>query len=255
MRTAFVCQTWDLMKPTEEFVDWVITAGQHQAGLLKALTLQLDHNRLVDLLGNGAVRVVSSRNGPFSVVSAINDNNNPSPISGCFELHTDGLYCSQIPDLVIMYCTNPGEKSIPTVVSDTRIVVDKLRSKGLLDTFRGFAMAYQFGDGCSITWPIIASHPLTAEPVIHMGTHGVLQPLEGSSGKLSDLPFREVVNFAGDVFQWIEEAVVYEHDWSKNDLLIIDNHTFLHGRRKSAVDLNRSLIRIWLAAESSPNQS
>ena len=38
------------------------------------------------------------------------------------------------------------------------------------------------------------------------------------------------------------EKIVYEHKWEKGDLLILDNHIYLHGRNKVTDDQRRILI-------------
>ncbi len=223
---------------------------RNSAGLMKVVECQLGNDHASELLKACGTRVITCRNGAYSIVSTANDQSNPLPASGFLELHTDGLYCGRIPDLGIFYCEDAGEQACGTVLADTRIVIENLREQRLLESFRQLQMVYEFGNLPPIPLPIIADHPLTGEPIIHIGANGYL-PTPVFSGEIKHpWSFREIVERMHQLYRLLDDAVVLEHKWKTRDLLIFDNHTFVHCRQNSIIDHHRKLIRLWLAADT-----
>ena len=47
-----------------------------------------------------------------------------------------------------------------------------------------------------------------------------------------------------DEIKLVTDKLTYEHYWKKNQLIMINNHRFLHGRRKSAPGVKREILNI-----------
>lgn len=58
---------------------------------------------------------------------------------------------------------------------------------------------------------------------------------------------QELMDLFSMLTPWLEEAIVLRHHWNSGDLLVFDNHTFLHRREGLCVDPTRELVRIWVS--------
>jgi len=227
-------------------------SARNVAGIIKVEACELGNDAANELVTACGTHIVNSRNGPYSVVSTANDQSNPVPVSGVLEFHTDGLYCDRVPDQVLLYCENAGEHESDTVLADTRIVVERLKRQGLLEVYRQLQMVYDFGDQQSVLIPIINDHPLTDEPIVHLGANGYVRSQLSSEGNHCRWSFPDVVELMQQLYRLLNEATVLEHTWRTGELLMFDNHSFVHRRRDSTIDHGRKLIRIWLAADVGP---
>jgi alpha-ketoglutarate-dependent taurine dioxygenase len=196
----------------------------------------------VDLFVRRSPNVVACRNGLYSVVSEHFDQLNPAPISGALELHTDGLYCDAVPDLVLMYCDQPGTRCIRTMFADSCRAIELLRAAGMLQPIEQLKVCYQFNPGDEKLHSLIAHHPRSGEPVIHLGPNGLVR--EAARG--ATIPLDDVEECMQALYQALEASIVLRHTWSRGDLVAFDNHRFTHGRAPGPVDVDRRLIRVWL---------
>lgn len=206
-------------------------------GLMRFENCQLGNDPGNSLLKAAGKRVVNSRNGPFSVVSNTYDTANPLPASGFLDFHTDGLYCQTIPDVVLFYCEDPGDDDCSTVLSDTRAVIERLKERGLFEAYGKLQVTYQFDQSGSRALPIIAPHPLTGQPIIHIAGNSTTSVTSEQS---------DLMEAIEDIYRLLEESIVSEHKWEQGDLLVFDNHSFVHRRQRMPVDARRRLIRLWL---------
>jgi len=61
-------------------------------------------------------------------------------------------------------------------------------------------------------------------------------------GTLSDQ--REIPNYIYNEIKTSSDKLTYEHNWGKNDLIMIDNKRFMHGRRPIVKDDLRDIVII-----------
>lgn len=96
------------------------------------------------------------------------------------------------------------------------------------------------------TRPLIESHPVDGQPISNLATRGYVEP-DVDAESLPSLPDNRYIAEAMSAFYVaIDNSVVYEHSWQEGDVLVADNHTFLHARLAEAPDATRRLSRIWL---------
>jgi alpha-ketoglutarate-dependent taurine dioxygenase len=196
-----------------------------------------------DLFVRKSSSIVASRNGLYSVVSEEFDRQNPVAIGGVREFHTDGLYHNVIPDVVLMSCQNPGTQGIATLFVDSSRVVERLRASGLLSAFERFSVTYRYGSGAETRHNLIAKHAGTGRAIVHFGPGGTMR----TTAPDAELSIADAAEYVRVLHEAFEQSIVLRHEWSSGDLLIFDNHMFVHGRQPGAPDSDRRLVRIWLS--------
>jgi taurine dioxygenase len=92
------------------------------------------------------------------------------------------------------------------------------------------------------TWPcavhpVVVPHPVTGEPCIYvneMQTTAILGLAQHESDALLDTLFAHLYDAAN----------IYEHKWRGNDLVVWDNLSLQHARRKVGEHSDRTLRRV-----------
>ena len=202
-------------------------------GVFKINNCPLGPDAAVSLLIAAGRRIVESRNGFYSFVSNDYDAANPVPVRGFLDFHTDGLYSKRIPDYVVFYCDQRGTHDCPTIFADTRVVIEEIRRRGLFETYRQLQITYNF-DESEITLPLISDHPISGQPVLHIAANYARHKHHATEEAIHE------------VYEIMEKAIVREHSWREGDLILFDNHVFVHRRKACVSDSNRKLIRLWL---------
>jgi alpha-ketoglutarate-dependent taurine dioxygenase len=229
---------------TKSFVGWLDQEDFAHGTFLKVLKVDFNPEEFCSTIElSKKFKLIKSTDGFVSVVTEQADPADKSRQTKNFDFHTDGLYYKKPPDLVILYCVEPGRGDIVTTLADTtkglkmlhdyRSVLDKLDL-----TYIGRGMK-------RYTRTLIENHPRTGDLVLNLAGRGFVSPnSKVSLGEIPDL--REVTQSLQELYNTTEKSVILSHAWQKNDLMIFDNHTYLHGRFGPGADSQRKLLRIWI---------
>jgi alpha-ketoglutarate-dependent taurine dioxygenase len=206
----------------------------------------------LDLIDSTRFSVVPSTDGRVSTVrerpSAGDDHSHQS---GYFGLHTDGLALPQVPSYGILYCVNPGTGSAPTVLADSRELIDRIQEADLFALLSQVDAVYFDRGGAEYTRPFFETHPATGQAIVNnIGsedpTRSILRARPGST----ILP-EQVAALQAEVAR-LSASLIMPHSWTEGDFLIFDNRTFLHGRglseqQTTESDAARELLRMWIS--------
>jgi len=235
------------VRPTTDFVShleqWLTTGDT----LLVCQDVDLNVNDFIELVSKISLRVTPSRQGLFSQVSYEADRDNALAESGLTALHTDGLYCTQIPDYGLLYCVDVGKQSIPTVFLDSSQIVAELRARGTLRTLEQLVGVYGNESG-QVTHDIVGVHPRTKKPILQLGASGLTENVTVKTP--SALGRKEISESLGVVYSLLETAECRVHRWTRGDVVVFDNHRMLHARGQGTRDKERRLLRIWMSRRS-----
>lgn len=194
----------------------------------------------------GKFRIIHSSDGEFSTVQDKDNDLDHSKSSRHFELHTDGAYYKEIPDLVILYCENEGRGDSPTIITDTHKAFNKLEVSDR-EILHSIKFHYLSKKGEEHDRPFIERHPRDNKFLISNISTGYFSFYDNKINRKKLPEFREVIKAIGNFYDALDSEVVLKHYWRKNDLLIFDNNRFLHGRvPECGQDKERKLYRIWL---------
>src|SRR5947208_3555522 len=101
-------------------------ATKSLSGKVMVLRGDFDRDGLLATLRDSSLVVMPSSDGNISIVQESGDSSDFSRQSGYFDLHKDGLYHRTPPHFVLLYCEDAGRGDSPTVVADTRPVVEEI---------------------------------------------------------------------------------------------------------------------------------
>jgi alpha-ketoglutarate-dependent taurine dioxygenase len=193
-------------------------------------------------------KIIDGAEGPYSAIQGTGGGNggtaDRSKRSDPFDYHTDGFFFDTPPPLFSLVCENPGESNSKTSFVDTKEVLRKVEDYmpilGLLK-FRYISKSLQ-----RYSRPLVESHTIDGAPITNLVTRGYVEP-EVDADSLAALPdFRFMNEAMSALYSAIDDSVAYEHSWQKGDVLVADNHTFIHARLAKTPDAARRLSRIWL---------
>ena len=223
-------------------------------GKTKVLHGNFDRDGLLAALKTSPLAVIPSSDGEISTVQEAGDPADYSRQSGYFDWHKDGLYCQTAPHFILLYCENPGRGDSPTVVVDTRPVVEEIFRRPEMQLLKDVELVYRGKMGDEHIHPVMGQHPLCHWPILNLGSRAYLRPslIPGRVGITPTL--REIMAAMTEVFRLLDKSVVLRHFWKKGDLLLIDNHAYLHGREAKSVDYKRKLLRAWLSVPNGGRQ-
>lgn len=230
------------LKSTIEFVQSLRAEEVRRPGYLSIAQVDFDVDCFLEAL-EPAIKVAPCRSGLYSYVCESEDRANPVAYSNCVELHTDGLYNNEIPSLCILYCLNPGDRGAPTVFADTRAALRTLNDTIALRTINQLEAVYDFGDR-EVVRGLISDHPSNREKVVYLASNAYVRPQRNASYQPT---LQEIVAGLRELYEALKSTIVLQHAWKPNDLIVFDNHSFLHGRAPAPSDVQRRLLRIWLS--------
>lgn len=162
--------------------------------------------------------------------------------------HWDGAFYKE-PGILIFHCVNSGHigPGGETLFADTKPILETL-SNNDFGKYKSVSIEY-FTDkvvhyGGSVTKSIIDRHPVTKENILRYAEevtsnkNPVLRKIHGLSENDSLKLIRQMKGLLYD------NRFCYQHQWCTNDLLLVDNHRFLHGRNKLKENTSRYLRRV-----------
>ena len=191
-------------------------------------------------------------------------------------LHSEASFASVWPDIVWFYCNKPSKKGGETTLCDG-IQLWKILPAKLKLYFLKQPLKYSI----EIQLPDIRKHKRKGKQDWITNTHGIsgyvdfdknkvyLEVLRYAINKIENLDSYAFTNHliadnynepqiknismaSGEVIPdeyitLIREKsfeIIYEHSWEKNDLLMIDNKRFMHGRREFPKNCERDILTI-----------
>lgn len=164
--------------------------------------------------------------------------------------HWDGAFAASTPDFFLFQCRHAsvgggGE----TVFCDTTRAVRAVAPERLAAwsdvsvTYRTAKEAHYGGD---VTWRLVSTHPRTGERILRyaepLPPEEFLNPL---SVRVAGLVDGSVDGLLGELRELLyRPEFCYAHEWRDGDIVVVDNHSLLHGRRAFRGDVSRRLERI-----------
>lgn len=214
-------------------------------GLLRVFRGDFSPESFTNALGASTqYKIIEGAEGPFSAIQGSYSTADRSKRSDSFDYHTDGFFFDTPPPLFSLICENPGVLNSKTSLVDSKEVLQKVEKYlpilGLLK-FNYISKTLK-----RYSRPLIERHPIDGSPITNLVTRGYVEPYVDESS-LSTLPDYRYINEAmSALYSAIDDSVVYTHSWQRGDVLVADNHTFLHARLAENPDAVRRLSRIWL---------
>jgi alpha-ketoglutarate-dependent taurine dioxygenase len=235
----------DRINSASDFAQVLRSIDYGHSDFMEVLQLSVQSTDVVQGLRDGPWALVPSADGIVSVVRHEEDPADFSRLTDYFDLHTDGLYRTPIPDYVCLYCESPGRGIAQTVLSDTSVALDMARRAGVLETLESCEVVYLGKRGGSFPQSLVGAHPVTAEPIIHLGSRCYIRPRPDL--EVERVPsLRQLAECCGTLFKSLDASTVVRHTWRRGQIMLFDNHRFLHGRSASGPDATRVLLRFWL---------
>jgi alpha-ketoglutarate-dependent taurine dioxygenase len=239
--------TTNSLLSTEDFLEFI---GQHHWEIDNCLCIKrvnFDVTKFLSLVASSSLYVVSTNDGPYSIVKETGNYDDFSQRTDRFDWHTDGLYYEKVPEYVILYCDNPGNGSTPTVFTDTRAVVSNLMETQAFNILNQLETVYIDKAGELFSRALLEKHPITQNLIINLGSRVYLRPIVDVTQISLTPSLRDMLTASQTLLKEIDSHIVLRHNWKMNDLIIFDNNTFLHGREAQTADPARTLLRIWLS--------
>lgn len=181
--------------------------------------------------------IVLGSEGRYSIVQDDNDLANASGSSLDLDWHIDGFYHDMIPDVVALYCVDPGRADVTTDLADFLLALENLgpTTTAILERLTCNYIGKKGGT---------FSKPLISPGGISLAARAFISP-HSDIGTLPTL--REISSVILDFMDALEDAMVHSHTWTAGDLLIFNNRRYVHRRsnRTGRSDPQRKLYRMW----------
>ncbi|WP_250438723.1 TauD/TfdA family dioxygenase [Caballeronia sp. AZ1_KS37] len=163
-------------------------------------------------------------------------------------LHYDGALGSQAPDLVMLRCHRSSLRG----GGGEGLYVDTVRSFQLLaeetkETLRASTVIYQLSDGSARTIPLIARDMYSTFETIRLVANIADDGWRNDSIEIAarDQSGRDVTSTLLSLVEQLSTPVhCYTHIWSAGDIVLVNNHAILHGRRSFPAGAGRHLQRV-----------
>lgn len=158
--------------------------------------------------------------------------------------HWDGAFYRE-PLKLLFYCTEGHGLGGETLFTDTEKIWESLTSfeqklcRMATMIYRTKKRAHYGGE---IQVPLVQKHPITGKTILRMAER-VKTQLNPVELEVVGIPKPE------EFYRFLKEKLyrpdfLYEHSWEAGDLLVVDNFTYLHGRRRLGQNKMRSFKRI-----------
>ncbi|MDP3705033.1 MAG: TauD/TfdA family dioxygenase [Legionellaceae bacterium] len=200
------------------------------------------------------IKIAPSTDG---VISHVQDNDianalDHSSSSKYFGWHIDGQYLARVPEIVLLYCIDPGNQNIKTIFADSYSLIKILRRRELLDTAKEFDFIYRKqNEGKDYRLSLINKHPITGDEVIFVGDYSPVIKLVPKID--SNKTLQDAKDFHSILADMVSNELHYKVvEWESGQMIVFDNIRLLHGRGepegkyKNRKDPARHLLRIWL---------
>src|SRR5258708_287726 len=224
---------------TDELVLQLEKLPIHNVGIRLYNNVDFSSERFIELLGrkDSSFSIRSTRGGER--ISTKQD-------AGYLAFHTDGVTPGPVPELVILYCVDPGSDDAPTFFTNTTEVLS-LMKPAIVNQLQqlNFVIVNEAGERSQTAYPFIRQHSRTGESVVQTIIPSLPEPKPG----ISNWDLESVVLPVNQFLQVAKESRV-KHTWQRSQLLIWDNQQYIHGReegqKNSSEDGRRTLLRVHL---------
>lgn len=182
--------------------------------------------------------------GPLMTMTYSSDAKNYLFSDESVPFHWDGAFFKE-PQLLLFYCTESDGTGGETLFCNTERVWKSLTPEEK-NHFENIRLRYRTDKiahyGGEIEVPLVQSHPFSGRTILRMAEK-VTSKLNPVSLEITGTPEPEhfYQSLVGKLYQ---PDFTYTHTWEKGDLVIIDNFTYLHGRKALNRNLKRSFKRI-----------
>ena len=194
--------------------------------------------------------LLKNSDGELSVVVNKGRPRDYSSNGEVFDAHTDGLYYERPPQFALLYCLQSGQKQVPTFFIDTTNLIEILSESepSALAVLRDLDQVFVARDGREYRRPVIEINPIDGNEVMNitLGRAYLRPAVAQSTGKREPHQHETIAAFQR-LLARLPEARSLVHAWSPGDLLLWDNHRFIHGRGDANDSVGRSLIRAWFS--------
>lgn len=158
--------------------------------------------------------------------------------------HWDGAFYKE-PRHLLFYCTESEGEGGETLFTNTEKIWNSLSEKEQEASLQ-IELEYETEKlahyGGKIRVPLVQKHPKSSRPILRMAERvdSKLNPVSLKIHGISD-PNEFYETWTRKLY---DPEFMYEHRWEKGDLLVVDNFTYLHGRRALGSNEKRSFKRI-----------
>ncbi|MFL6335322.1 MAG: TauD/TfdA family dioxygenase [Pyrinomonadaceae bacterium] len=162
--------------------------------------------------------------------------------------HWDGAFIGRVPRYIIFQCeaAPPEGAGGETLFCDTRRLLERATPE-VREVWGRVTVTYTTEKvvhyGGTFTSPLLASHPISGEPVMRYAEP--VEDLNPVRSEVRGLPAGARAAFLLDMRRRLRDpAVCYAHRWRDGDILMADNQALLHGRRAFAESAPRHIRRV-----------
>lgn len=182
--------------------------------------------------------------GPLMTMSYEESASNYLFSSEKVPFHWDGAFYKE-PKFLLFYCTQTQGVGGETLFVDTEKIWAGLTEEerricaGITLTYKTQKLAHYGGE---IHIPLVQKHPVSGNTILRFAekVETNLNPVEMIITGID----RTEEFYAYMQNKLYSPEYLYEHSWEKGDLLIVDNFTYLHGRRELRENRGRTFKRI-----------
>ncbi|MFA5583256.1 MAG: TauD/TfdA family dioxygenase [Bacteriovoracaceae bacterium] len=158
--------------------------------------------------------------------------------------HWDGAFFRE-PLKLLFYCTESSTSGGETLFTNTEKIWESLPQEireECLKVTLSYRTEKKAHYGGVIHVPLVQKHPTSGKMILRLAerVHTQMNPveLEISGSKRPE-----------ELYQYLKNMLyhpdfVYEHKWEEGDLIVVDNFTYLHGRKALGANEKRSFKRI-----------
>jgi alpha-ketoglutarate-dependent taurine dioxygenase len=210
------------------------------------IDLELDEMK-ANLKDTARFRKVASSDGAFSIVENLNEPDNYSANTFRFAAHTDGLARPIPPMFSMLYCISDGSSASETYFLDTFAIAQKMQQNyaDAYEVIKRLEQVYIKNNGQTFARPFVEAHPISGMDILNI-TLGRAFTRPREDLKVMQIPHQEEsVQALICLFNLMKEHQGLRHHWTKGDLIIWDNHRFIHGRDNVSDCIGRKLLRVW----------
>ncbi len=162
-----------------------------------------------------------------------------------FNMHTDGLYYSQVPEIVGLYCIDPWVHGATTYIVDTERAIKSL-DPGDINILKQLKYTYMWKDWTLFPRELIEIDPLTKTEITNISARWFISPhIYSDQESLDVFTSSSIIN---KLHKTLLDSVAYEHIWKEGDFILFNNNKYLHGRKWNIKDSKRHLRRVWFRA-------
>ena len=169
-----------------------------------------------------------------------NDPLDSSRSSRNFNMHTDWLYYKDVPEIIWLYCVDPWDSLATTYLIDTTKVIDELSDREI-EVLKMLEYTYIGRDNKTHSRPALEVDPLSKKLITNISAKWFISPYKHLWALMPDL--FEYTQLISDINKRLKSTITYTHNWSKWDLLLINNNRYLHWRNWEKTDTKRHLLR------------